>query len=84
MNKPKELIEKLEDAGYEWRSYSGRGMFGKSCVGVTLRNDGELFQLGADVGNDFGLPTTDSMGLGIIAYWPRHKIEKQTEEEDTE
>ncbi len=25
----------LEDAGYETRSYSGRGMFGKTCLGVS-------------------------------------------------
>ena len=24
----------LEDAGYETQSYSGRGMYGKSCLGV--------------------------------------------------
>jgi hypothetical protein len=29
----KELKQLIEDAGYEYRSYSGRGMFGKSCIG---------------------------------------------------
>ncbi len=29
------LIEYIEDAGYEARSYTGRGMGSKECVGIT-------------------------------------------------
>jgi hypothetical protein len=41
------LIEALEDAGYEPRSYSGRGMYGRECVGVVT--SGASFRLGAEV-----------------------------------
>ena len=35
------LIEKLRDHGLEPRSYSGRAMYGKECVGVS----GEIREL---------------------------------------
>jgi hypothetical protein len=66
------FVEKIREAGYEPRSYSGRGMFGKVCVGVDLdRNDrGEDLPGGA---------SEDSMGLGYIMYWP-HVEWVETEE----
>lgn len=61
------LIDAIKAAGLRPRSYSGRGMFGRHCVGVSLRSISE-----AD-----GLPlrgsATDSLGLGIILYWPGAK-----------
>lgn len=39
----------LEDAGYECRSYSGRGMFGRECLGVSLDRYASEFALIADV-----------------------------------
>ena len=36
------LQEALEDAGFETRSYSGRGMYGKYCLGVTTDNPIEV------------------------------------------
>jgi hypothetical protein len=88
----KKLIEALELTDWRHgdlipRSYSGRGMFGKQCVGVTLDGDGSSFQLGAavsaallDMDADDGPSDvedlarirvcTDSMGRGIIVYWP--------------
>ncbi len=45
----KALIQAIEEAGYEARSYSGRGMYGKSCVGVTCGRT-EAFSLGVKVG----------------------------------
>lgn len=59
------IINLIEAAGYEPRSYSGRGMYGKQCLGVDLPKIAHLVKLGG-----VPLPTTDSMGLGIIAYWP--------------
>ena len=60
------IIRIIENAGYEPRSYSGRGMYGKYCLGVDLPEISGLVRLGG-----VPLPTTDSMGKGIIAYWPR-------------
>lgn len=43
------LIEILEDAGYEPQSYSGRGMYGKECVGVVVESGRGGFRLGAEL-----------------------------------
>lgn len=32
----------IEDAGYEPRSYSGRGMYGASCLGVVVQDVGKF------------------------------------------
>lgn len=36
------LIELIEEAGYEPREYSGRGMYGKYCVGFTTDDSKSL------------------------------------------
>lgn len=70
-----DLIEALDNAGYDHRAYSGRAMYGKQCVGVNLENDIDLWRLARDlIDLEIGPPKTDSMGLGIIAYWPRYEI----------
>jgi hypothetical protein len=62
--KAETLIETIEATGREVRSYSGRGMYGRRCVGVSLGR------------GDYGsaLPEEgqkrDSLGLGEIVYWP--------------
>ena len=64
----------LADCGNEARSYSGRGMYGKQCVSVDLDSDGDLWDLAVALarrGIEPGGPSTDSMGRGIVAYWPR-------------
>ena len=75
----KQFIELLRAAKYEPRSYSGRGMYGRHCVGVDLNRPGDLFRLGIDMSeasvlmgrvlNEVQAPSTGSMGQGIIAYW---------------
>ncbi len=78
-----QLIELLEAAGHFARSYSGRAMYGARCVAIDLDSAGDLFKLGCDIGfaaaedgkatteelRELGVPLTDSMGRGIIAYW---------------
>jgi hypothetical protein len=79
------VVEAVEEAGYEVRSYSGRGMYGKECLGVEC-DDPVKFMLELAIGlaetcEDAGEvadflemlrdPQTDSMGLGSIIYWPR-------------
>ena len=69
------------------RSYSGRAMYGKRCVGLVIESDDKLVLLGAQLMagiDDADMPyerdellhilqttRTDSMGLNVIAYWPR-------------
>jgi hypothetical protein len=43
----RKLIGAIESAGYEARSYSGRGMRGKECVGVEIPQDESAFALAA-------------------------------------
>ena len=77
------LQDVIENAGYETRSYSGRGMYGKSCLGVQTDNvidtlvdilhwafgEGEdgLFY---DTAKALRSAKTDSMGMGSIIYFP--------------
>jgi len=71
--------ELLEDAAYgagmEFQSYSGRGMYGTTCIGVT----GDIAQLirmvllvaevAPDLAQKLAEVSTDNMGLDYIYYW---------------
>jgi hypothetical protein len=56
--------------------YSGRGMYGKKCVGFDLDSKSELLDLGAalqteGVLEDFtSRASFDAMGMGIVVYFP--------------
>jgi hypothetical protein len=65
----KALITRLLNAGLTPRSYSGRGMFGRECVGVSLDRGQELTV-------NAGTASWDQLGMGRIAYWPRHEWPK--------
>jgi len=65
------MIRKLKEDGWRVRSYSGRGMNGKCCVGVDVDSVGETVAVGAFLGNDCpGEPSYDNMGRGFVVYWP--------------
>jgi len=55
-------------------------MYGDQCVGVTVDDTGTLMDLFARLReSDYDLeklpaPSTDSMGLSIIGYWPSEKL----------
>jgi hypothetical protein len=79
------------------KDYSGRGMYGKTCFGITFRRGGDSYRFMAAVtaaliagseideetgedGQDVALEladaaTADSMGLGMILYFPGWKLE---------
>jgi len=66
-------IEKIEsvakDAGWEVRrDYSGRGMFGKTCVGIVCRRPIMAIEFVAELGVRGA--KIDDMGLDSIVYWP--------------
>jgi len=63
--------------------YSGRGMFGATCIGIELDTIAELYEFGVelasidpDLSKALGAPRTDDLGLGIIAYWPSHDADE--------
>lgn len=71
----------LEENCYETRAYSGRGMYGKECLAVTVSDVSAMWtmamMLQEDLIEDEDLdftgpfpPRYDSMGLGVILYWP--------------
>ena len=85
-----ELIE--TELGFETQEYSGRGMYGKTCLGVTIEENlpGVLLNLGYTIREfeyDEEDPITrpsricmDSMGLGTIVYFPNVEyVGKETE-----
>lgn len=79
------LKDLIENAGYETRSYSGRCMYGATCLGVELDDRlGDFFasildaiaSLGEeerdealDLASAFRSMKTDSMGRGTIVYF---------------
>jgi hypothetical protein len=71
-----DIIQALEAADYSVRSYSGRGMYGRSCVGVVIPRGESLIRIGVVLGAALGDDAldleerTDSMGLDTIVYWP--------------
>lgn len=77
-----QVMEAIKDAGLEPREYSGRGMYGKHCLGVDVERNmmPEAFEIcvnliknGAETEAiaEFGRGIDyDSMGLGMIIYWP--------------
>jgi hypothetical protein len=77
------LQEFFRQAGFEVRRYSGRGMYGKECVGIEIDGGiGELFAtvletchkqdgyMVEDLAEAFRGMRTDSMGRGTIVYFP--------------
>ncbi len=88
----KQLQDIVEAAGYETRSYSGRGMYGKECLAFTADSETSSFAVAADLiaaaldaGEDFVEPVlaamrgirTDSMGRGTVFYFPRVSAEDE-------
>jgi len=77
------FLDALEQAGYEPRSYSGRGMFGKQCVSVS-GDDVSAWEVARALWyNNFDEddldvpePRSDSLGLGIVLYWPSYEWPK--------
>ena len=73
----------IEAAGHETRSYSGRGMYGMSCLGVSVDSLAEflsdVFRAVAEENDPRGTAiklskeitgmSTDAMGRGMILYW---------------
>lgn len=68
MTKQEKVAELAERIGGRVRSYSGRGMFGRECMGVTCDDADEAIM---ECGRlRLPKPSVDSMGLAAIVYWP--------------
>jgi len=62
-----------EIGGKVREDYSGRGMYGKTCLGIVCDDDTECIELAAQYG--FRRAQTDSMGKQMIVYWPHIKAD---------
>lgn len=77
------LQEILTDAGHEPSAYSGRGMGGEECLSVNVRDPFALFadvletvdsEENEIVAHAFRAARQDTMGLGVVVYFPRVKF----------
>jgi hypothetical protein len=86
----REQFEDLESEGFDLREdYSGRGMFGRECIGLTGDvTDLVRFTLRiTDPENEWRVSNnewlldirSDSMGYDMIFYWPAVSVEKEEE-----
>lgn len=88
----KQQAEIIEDAisyvdgDAEMYPYSGRGMYGQQCLGIDFDDMGDAFRfallLGGEVAEILARPSFDSMGLGIVAYWPNVEAPEVADEDD--
>ena len=63
-------------------NYSGRGMYGSKCWGITTYSNGvDVIEQAALLGLTGA--TMDSMGSGTIVYWPRPHFSDECEEKYT-
>jgi hypothetical protein len=69
--KAQEIVEQLGDNYQIYEGYSGRFMFGRTCLGITgpdpTKIRGKAYKRG------FGRGKIDNMGVDYIVYWPQIK-----------
>jgi hypothetical protein len=70
------LIDLLEEELLNVRPYSGRGMMGKECVGVS---GSSVWEVARRLPQKASIPEpiTGQLGTGIIIYWPEFEWPKQ-------
>lgn len=81
--------------GEDIMSYSGRGMYGDQCLGLTFDDFSSAFRFALEIGSHDGLagllssPSYDSMGRGIVIYFrniavPSEVIAREEKDDDDE
>lgn len=77
MDKCKELLKSIAKQydGKLFPNYSGRRMYGKTCLGIvcSIYELDNLIQTAVE--NGLPEPETDNLGFEMIAYWPSLKEE---------
>ena len=76
-------LQEIADANEgSLRSYSGRGMYGKECLGIDCENANSVIEDAGAAGIKGA--RTDSMGLGAIVYWPKLEVPDDFRDDDDE
>lgn len=86
-------IVSAADLEYEdiYPEYSGRAMYGRTCVGFVVPNTGMLLNLGLAIGTVLdeyeaqafmGGARTDNLGLDMIVYFPEVQIAEDGDVDD--
>jgi len=69
----KAIIAKGEEMGLSVSlNYSGRGMFGATCLSVSGSRS-ELSELIMVLGTKARGYSEDTLGMGVVYYWPAYK-----------
>ena len=85
------LVSDIDDA--ELRSYSGRNMYGKECLGIDMESMTDAFRFALSVQDSdlafiLSHPRFDDMGKGIVVYFPNVEapegIDKDEDEDEDE
>jgi len=81
------LVSDIDDA--ELRSYSGRNMYGKQCLGIDMESMTDAFRFALSVDDSdliwaLSHPVFDNMGRGIIVYFPNVEAPEGIDDEDDE
>ena len=76
-----EIIETVaaKVAGLVRRNYSGRGMYGKTCVGIVCESPVTAVKSAQSRGLSGAL--TDNMGRDYIVYWPAVTAESRVDDD---
>ncbi len=66
MKKQEKIREIAKENDWKvYERYSGRGMFGRHCMGIVGDSDSEILSAVGIRG-----ASVDNMGLSVIVYWP--------------
>jgi hypothetical protein len=88
------FIDALLNADYTPKPYSGRGMYGKSCVSVSGgggdTEQPSAWEIAKELANErwegefynVPEPRQDQLGLGIVLYWPSYEWPKESVDAD--
>lgn len=81
------FVSEADLRGYSVRTYSGRGMYGKECLAIAIDGSQKFAAVGWACSQmpawlELGGVLEDSMGLGIVVYWPDVSVGEFTIEDD--
>lgn len=57
--------------------YSGRGMFGRTCLGIVVPANQYVSAIESAASRGLFGAKVDQMGLHMVVYWPRPRVESR-------